>query len=372
MAAVVLLGASVTPLFAQQEVRKIVVFKPGVSPQLTSLILAQAGATSRKHLAAANAHSVIASSRAVQQILEKSPLVEYVEEDVQVHALETQSIPWGISRIHAPEVWNITTADSINVGVIDTGIDLTHDDLIDNIKGGYNAINPALPAQDDNGHGTHVAGTIGAANNALGVIGAGPAINLYAIKVLGANGSGYLSDVVEGLDWARTHGIQVVNMSLGTSSYSRALEDAVRRASKAGMVMVAAAGNSGPYNNSVNYPARFNWVIAVSALDSANKIASFSSRGSQVDLSAPGVAIPSTYKGNGYATFSGTSMASPHVAAAAALLLSMPKKCDSNGSGYCNPDEIKERLESTATDLGSKGKDSLYGAGLINVQAALQ
>jgi len=246
---------------------------------------------------------------------------------------------------------------------------LTHPDLKTNIKGGYNAIYPTKSANDDNGHGTHVAGTIAALNNTIGVVGVGPQINLYAVKVLDRRGSGYLSDVIEGLDWAAANGIQVVNMSLGTSSNVLSFHDAVVRAKAAGVTLVAAAGNSG---GTVSYPAAYPEVIAVSATDNTNTIASWSSRGLEVDLAAPGVSIFSTYKGSSYATLSGTSMASPHVAGAAAVLLTQTAKCDTDLSGACSPDEVQARLEATATELGVAGRDNLYGAGLVNVFAAVQ
>ena len=153
-----------------------------------------------------------------------------------------------------------------------------------NIKGGYNAINPLKSANDDNGHGTHVAGIIAAENNSVGVIGAGPQIDLYAVKVLSRNGSGYLSDVIEGIDWAIANGIQVINMSLGTTGNVQSFHDAIARANEAGIVQVAAAGNDGL---AVNYPAAYSEVIAVSATDSSDIITSWSSRGAEVDLSAP-------------------------------------------------------------------------------------
>ncbi|MEK7067800.1 MAG: S8 family peptidase, partial [Patescibacteria group bacterium] len=218
------------------------------------------------------------------------------------------------------------------------------------------------------GHGTHIAGIIAAVDNTFGVVGVGPQISLYGVKVLNRNGSGYLSDVIEGLDWAIANGMQVINMSLGTSSDIQSFRDAVQRVNAAGIVQVAAAGNSG---GAVNFPGAYPEVIAVSATDNTNTIASWSSRGSEVDLAAPGVNIYSTYRGSKYATLSGTSMASPHVAGAAALVLTQTAKCDSDFNGVCSPVEVQQRLENTAEDLGISGKDSLYGAGLIDAQKAV-
>ena len=264
--------------------------------------------------------------------------------------------------------WSTTTGDPVKVAVIDTGIELSHPDLKNNIKGGYNAINPLKSANDDNGHGTHVAGIIAAENNSVGVIGAGPQIDLYAVKVLSRNGSGYLSDVIEGIDWAIANGIQVINMSLGTTGNVQSFHDAIARANEAGIVQVAAAGNDGL---AVNYPAAYSEVIAVSATDSSDIITSWSSRGAEVDLSAPGLNIYSTYKGQTYKTLSGTSMATPHVAGAAALVLTQTAKCDADSNGSCSPSEVQDRLQATATDLGIAGPDGLYGYGLVNAYQAV-
>ncbi len=309
------------------------------------------------------------------------PGVLRIDEDVEVFALErtpktgktpksqpSQVLPWGIDRVDAELVWNTTKADLIKVAIIDTGIDLKHPDLKDNIKGGYNALQPWKSPNDDNGHGTHVAGIVAALNNTIGVVGVGPQIDLYAVKVLNAAGSGYLSDVIEGLDWAIQNEMHVVNMSLGTSVDIPSFREAVQRVNAAGIVQVAAAGNTG---GSVVYPAAYPEVIAVSATDQNNQIASWSSRGPEVDLSAPGVNIYSTYKGSSYKALSGTSMSAPHVSGVVALVLSIPNKCDYDLNGTCSPSEVQQRLEQTTIDLGVQGKDALYGSGLVNAYQAV-
>jgi subtilisin family serine protease len=238
------------------------------------------------------------------------------------------------------------------------------------VKGGVNTINPRKNWNDDNGHGSHVAGTAAGLDNDIGVIGVGPAIDLYAIKVLDKNGSGFLSDVIEGIQWAIANGMQVINMSLGTSADIQSFHDAVIAAKNAGLVTVAAAGNSG---GAVIFPAAYPEAIAVSATDENNVIASWSSRGPEVDLSAPGVSIYSTYKGTGYATLSGTSMAAPHVTGSAALVLNTSVGLyDVNANGIWDPDEVQTKLQATATDLGDGGFDILYGWGLVNAFAATQ
>lgn len=370
---------------AEPSERKIVVFEGDVlNESARAALVKKFGGVEVKNLKSANGKAVILPPRAASA-LAKIKGVKRVDDDVVVNALKPaevsgrgskpapvqppQTLPWGINRIDAELVWGATTGAGVKVAVVDTGIDLTHPDLAANIKGGYNAIYPAKSANDDNGHGSHVAGTIAALNNAIGVVGVGPQIDLYAVKVLDRRGSGYLSDIIEGLDWAIANGIQVVNMSLGTSSNVLSFHEAVIRAKTAGITLVAASGNS--YGGLVGYPAAYPEVIAVSATDSADALASFSSVGPEVDLSAPGKSIYSTYKGSNYATLSGTSMASPHVAGAAAMLLTQTAKCDTNLDSVCSPDEVQARLEATATDLGAPGKDSLFGSGLVNVYAAV-
>jgi subtilisin family serine protease len=381
-ASILLVGALIFGLFTLAKAqnfkeRKIVVFKGGVDEKVKEALLSSVGAEKIKDLKLVNGKAVWISKKGEAELL-KSGKVLRIDPDVEVYALENvknkgvktqpaQTLTWNIDRVDAEISWGISTGDPVKVGVIDTGIDLKHPDLQANIKGGYNAINPLKSPNDDNGHGTHVAGIIAALNNSIGVVGVGPNIDLYAIKVLNASGSGYLSDVIEGLDWARTNGMQVVNMSLGTSQDVQSFHDAIVRAYNAGVTIVAAAGNSG---GAVSYPAAYPEVIAVSATDQNNQIASWSSRGPEVDLAAPGVNIYSTYKGQSYATLSGTSMAAPHVSGAAALIIDT-KKCDLNLDGICTPAEVQQRLEQTAIDLGTPGKDYLYGSGLVDVYNAL-
>ena len=285
--------------------------------------------------------------------------------------MQAQTLPWGIDRVDAELVWpSGNTGAAIKVGVIDTGISLSHPDLQANIKGAYNAIRSTRSANDDNGHGSHVAGTIAAVTNSQGIVGVAPSTHLYAIKVLSSSGSGYLSDIIEGLDWAISSDLDVVNLSLGTGSNIQSFHDAITRTYNAGIVIAAAAGNSG---GAVIYPAAYEEAIAVSATDSNNAIAYFSSRGPEVDVAAPGVSIYSTYKGSKYATLSGTSMATPHVAGAAALVLKTTVGAyDADGDGTWDPSEVKAKLQATATDLGTPGFDNLFGAGLLDAFQAVQ
>lgn len=370
--------------------RKIVVFKSGIHENEKDTLIAHSRGLKEKDLDFINAKAVSLPDDDSEKALKNNPSVLRVEDDVIVEALDreeksfannrsaqtnatatAQVLPWGIDRIDAELVWSGgNTADPVKVAVIDTGISRNHPDLKANIKGGVNIINPLKSSDDDNGHGSHVAGIIAALNNGLGVVGAGPAADLYAVKVLNRNGSGLLSDVISGIQWSVANGMKVVNMSLGTSQDIQSMHDAVIAAHNAGVIVVAAAGNSG---GAVIFPAAYPEAIAVGATDKNNLIASFSSRGPEVDLVAPGVSIFSTYKGTNYATLSGTSMAAPHVAGSAALVLNTAVGAyDANANGVWDPLEVQKKLQDRATDLGASGFDNLYGWGLVNAYSTVQ
>lgn len=370
--------------------RKIIVFEEDLSDEERDQALGAIRHKRVKRLYRAISADVLEGLDARElEELRSHPKVKRVDNDVTVWTLardgarpgshgkngsvsaQAQVLPWGIDRIDAELVWpGGNTADPIKVGIIDTGISKDHPDLKANIKGGVNTIRSGASWNDDNGHGSHVAGIAGALNNSFGVVGAAPAMDFYAIKVLSASGSGFLSDVIEGIDWAIANGMGAINMSLGTSADVQSFHDAVIRARSAGIVQVAAAGNNG---GSVIFPAAYPEVMAVSATDQSNAIASFSSRGPEVDLAAPGVKIFSTYKGKNYATLSGTSMAAPHVTGSAALVLNIPVgSYDANANSKWDPDEVQQKLQDRAQDLGSAGRDDLYGWGLVNAFAAVQ
>lgn len=366
--------------------RKIVVFKSGVDEQTKEALINKFGGEKIKDLRLINGKAVRLTAKAEKDLVRQSDVLR-IDDDVIVEALAkggisakpvpvppAEILPWGVDRIDAEKVWAVTTGDPIKVAIIDTGIDTSHPDLKNNLKGGVSAVAYTRNYNDDNGHGTHVAGIVAAIDNEIGVIGVGPKIDLYAVKVLNRNGSGYLSDVIEGLDWAIQNKMQVVNMSLGTASNVLSFQEAIKRVNAAGIVQVAAAGNN--YGGAVSYPAAYPEVIAVSATDSADVIANFSSVGPQVDLAAPGVSIYSTYKGSIYATLSGTSMAAPHITGVAALVLSVPAKCQYllDAIPGCSPAEVQKRLEDTAEQVKPdtiSGKDNLYGAGLVDAEKAV-
>lgn len=268
-------------------------------------------------------------------------------------------IPWGVGRVNAPAAWGSTDGRGVKVAVIDTGVDHTHPDLAPNYKGGWNAVTGSGDPMDDQGHGTHVAGTIAAARDGKGVAGVAPGADLYAVKVLDKNGSGNYSWIIAGIEWAIENRMDVVNMSLGGPSGTDALAQAVARAAEAGITVVCAAGNdSGP----VNYPAKYPEALAVSASDSGDRIASFSSRGPEIDLIAPGVRINSAKMGGGYASLSGTSMASPHAAGLAALAAA---------AGAKGPEQVRAALAAAAAKLPGLTPEQ-QGAGLVDASRLLR
>lgn len=300
--------------------------------------------------------------------LANNPHVIAVEEDVLVSAFgkpapsqPAQVLPWGVDRIDAE--LSPTTGLGVKVCVVDTGVKKDHKDLQANIFAGRNFVAKGLTVDptkwgDDNGHGTHVSGTVAAINNAIGVVGVAPGASLLVAKVLNRQGSGYLSDVIAGVDWCVSQGAKVVSMSLGTSSDVQAMHNAVDAAYASGALLVAAAGND--YSGPVSYPAAYGSVIAVSATNSADGLASFSNIGPEVELAAPGVSIFSTWYDGMYATLSGTSMATPHVSGVAALAFEQ--------NPFMTNAEIRSLLQNTADDLGAVGRDNSFGYGLVDAK----
>lgn len=353
--------------------RKIVVFEDDVSDEEKEAVLESAGETTTiQSLDSIDAKVVVTSTETSKEALLASGRVKRVDEDVEVYALArrtpAQVLPWGIERVGAPLTWSRSTGSGVRVAVLDSGIDLDHPDLVRNIHGGVNTLVPSRSADDDNGHGTHVAGIIAAVNNATGSVGVAVDASLYAVKVLDRRGAGYISDIIEGLDWAVANNMHVVNLSLGTEQHIPSLQEAIDRTVRAGVLVVAAAGNNG---KEVLYPARYEGVIAVGMVNDEGQIHRSSSRGSALDIVAPGVNVYSTYKSGKYRDMTGTSMAAPHVAGAAALLLGAPQFCDADGDARCSVTELSQRLTSTASDLGSAGRDDVFGAGMVSATRAL-
>ncbi len=323
----------------------------GDTPGMANALAAQHGLQVDYVYSKALKGFAFAGTEAAAQALARRSEVAYVEPD-QVYTAFQQTVPTGIRRCDADAVPGLITGGDLtvdaDVAVIDTGLDGTHPDL--NVQPGgvrfyttRKSMKTDANWQDDNGHGTHVGGIIGARDNGIGVVGVAPGARLWAVKVLDSGGGGTVSTVVAGIDWVvqRSNTFEVANMSLG-GSFSQAINDAVKAGTAAGIVFVVSAGNSG--YDAINYsPASEPTALTVSALDDNDglpgglggvtawgeyddTLAQFSNYGQAVDVCAPGVDIYSTYPlsmgdYSGYATFSGTSMAAPHVAGAAALYI---------------------------------------------------
>jgi minor extracellular protease Epr len=289
--------------------------------------------------------------------LVNDPNIVTVEED-QIIGIHAQTLDWGVPHVKAPNAWKSNiTGNGVKISVIDTGISKDHPDL--HISGGISFVSYTNDFQDDNGHGTHVAGIIGAKNNNTGMVGVAPDSSLYAVKSLDSNGDGYLSDIIAGIDWSINNGMDIINLSVGAEEPSLALEAAVDKAYSKGIFVVASAGNSGGNTNldTINYPAKYDSAIAVGAVDMSNNIAEFSSTGPSLEVVAPGKGINSTYLNNSFARISGTSMSAPFVSGLIALykelLPDMPYK------------DLREMLQKKVIDLGNSGRDSIYGFGVV-------
>ncbi|MBI5231653.1 MAG: peptidase S8 [Coriobacteriales bacterium] len=278
---------------------------------------------------------------------------------------------WGLDRIGMNSVWPIEIGSSeVTVAVIDTGVDLTHPDLIDNIDtdNDFDFVNNDTSARDDHGHGTHVAGTVAAATNDIDGVGVAPGCTILPVKVLDSRGRGSDFDVAEGIVWATDHGASVISMSLGTWAPTQALVDAVEYAQARDVVIVAAAGNSGWYMYddgaaSIEYPGALPGVLTVGASTLNDTVVSWSSKGPELDLVAPGCGILSSRRGGGMMEMTGTSMATPFAAGAVALVRSAHPEYTAQ--------QAMSALTTTAKDVGRAGRDIESGYGRLNVAAAL-
>jgi len=358
--AIVMIFGSAGQAFAQPAVDKVDVLvsfkeKPGKAEH--ELVENAGGKVNRSY----NIIPAVAASipKAKLDALRRHPKVKSVEEDITVKAIE-DTLPWGVDRIGAGAVHSQTTGRGVRVAVLDTGIDLDHPDL--RVAGNVTFVPDTTSGDDDNGHGTMVAGIIAALDNGVGVVGVAPDVELYSVKVLNSNGAGLMSVIIAGLEWAIENNMQVINISFGgILNFPQAARDAFDIAYQQGTVIVAGAGNSA--EQGVYAPARYDSVIAVGATDQSDARASFSSVGSTLELMAPGVGIQSTARGGSYGSGSGTSFSTPHVSGAAALLIA---------SGITGNNEIRRLLQVSAKDLGTAGRDNYYGFGLVNVAAVLK
>lgn len=354
-------------LGAEPRTDVLIAFKAQPGPAEIALVRSHGGSVKRTFtLVPALSASIPA---AAIDGLSRNPHVTAVEIDGLFHAISVDAEldrTWGVKHIGAGTVHaSGGLGAGVRVAVIDSGIDYTHPDLAANFSGGYDFVNSDADPMDDNGHGTHVGGTVAALLNSSGVVGAAPGAKLYGLKVLSASGSGSFSNIIAALQWCVDHGVAVTNNSYGAGQDPGTIvQQAFDNSAAKGVLHIAAAGNSGTRSgtgNNVGWPARYDSVVAVAATTKTDGRASFSSTGPTVELAAPGVAINSTKLDGGYVEYNGTSMASPHVAGVAAILSAFG----------ANAADIRLVLQRTATDLGDDGRDNLYGFGLVNAEAAV-
>lgn len=317
--------------------------------------------------------------------LTKDPRVAYVENDSIFRAADEYTSSWGVQYIGSRPVHNQSiNGAGIKIAVLDTGIDYNHEDLKNSYKGGFDFVNNDSDPWDDNCisffktcHGTHVSGIIVAEHNNIGIVGVAPGASLYAVKVLDGGGFGTASLVVSGIEWAKNNGMKIISMSLESNENNTAVLDAVNVAYNSGILLVAAGGNTG--GGTVLYPAAYDSVIAVAAVDQNGQRASFSPIDQKIEVAAPGVGINSTacviadlYHciQDGYGLLSGTSMAAPYVTGVAALIFSTNFP-DINGDGSRNNKDVREIIRNMAFDAGSQGNDNVYGYGILDAQNAV-
>ena len=371
---------------AAPEGRLVVFWKGAKAPGLSVAGVARSSSVRGAHRSVVVAEP--GQAEAVARQLRRDPRVAAIIPDSRVQALafpETAPSDPGyatgwqadLGLIGVPAAWRVTRGEGVTVAVLDTGLETTHPDFAgttivapQNVIFGNAAYHTANVA-DGNDHGTHVSGTIAArTDNGLGIAGIAPAVSLMPVKVLADDGDGFFSDLMEGIDYAVDHGADVINLSLGGALLPEEVayyQPTFDRASAAGVLVVAASGNTGL--TELSYPASFAHVVSVGATDDASdpvlkdRLATFSTRNAMVDVTAPGTWIMSTTLDSTYTAMHGTSMATPHVAGAAALVRA------------ANPDwtvaQVEEALKTTATDLGTAGRDDSFGWGRIRVDLAI-
>ena len=381
--ALLMLCAGSAPAANYEPNQVIVKYADGVSTTQRVALFDRAGVT--KTLGSvkgvgAKVVSVSGDSEAVAARLNRSSLVQYAEPNLILTVDATPNDPrfgelYGMDRIDAPEGWDAAglgafpTSGGVKIGIVDTGIDQAHPDLSGQTVACAKSqgLLPIMSGSiqvgqcaDDNDHGSHVAGTIAAkANNGVGVAGVAFNADLVICKALGGPlGTGSTADVANCINWVASQGARVISMSLGGGA-STTLQQAVASAwnNGNGAVIVAAAGNDG--DATLNYPAAYAEVVSVAATDSADARASFSNANADVEVAAPGVNVLSTVRGGGYATLSGTSMATPHVSAVAGVLRQLFPS-DSAAA-------IRSRLDAAVNDLGPAGRDASFGFGRVNL-----
>lgn len=358
---------------AEQEVQLLVKPKVSMSEAALDAILSAQGAREHDRIKVLDVRLIRVPARAADKLmkaLENNKDVEYVEPDHVAMAVNTANDPyfiagnqWSLSKIEAPGAWATTVgSSSVVVAVLDSGVRASHPDLSGKVLQGYDFVNSDADADDDNGHGTAVAGiTASSTNNGVGMAAVSWNSMILPVKVLGANGSGSYSAMANGITWAADNGARVINLSLGGTASSRTLQNAVNYAWNRNIILIAAAGNNG--NDIPFYPAACSNVVAVSATDSADRRPSWSNFGSYVDVAAPGVDILTLQGTSSYANSNGTSFSSPVAAGVVALMAAANPSLSNVG--------VVDALLKNNDDIGAAGYDVYYGHGRVNARRAV-
>ncbi len=293
-------------------------------------------------------------------------LFPYERQDVLSMQEAAQQAGWMITAFDLPHAWAHSQGEGVKVAVLDTGCDLDHPDLVDNLLPGINILFPGKPPEDHAAHGTHTGGIIAAVNNDIGMVGVAPKAKIIPIKVLDDRGNGTLNDVAKGILAALSLGADIITMSLGCPTPLPQLQKVIQMANSKGVAIFVAAGNAGK-TKEIFYPAAYKETIAIGAIDENFKRAAFSNTGKNLDFMAPGVNILSTVPDNWYAMMSGTSMATPFVAGIAALLLSAARK---EGKILKGADDFRNKLREHCLPLQGEGAGDMFygGFGIISVK----
>ena len=363
-------GAHAAP---SEKVRVLIKPKPDMSETALHALLSAHGGEEAKTISGVETRVVeVPRQTALKllQVLKNRSEVEYAEADATAHAFASTNDPyftngsqWYLSKIQAPNAWDVSTgAPEVVVAVLDTGVRASHPDLAGKVLAGWDFADNDSDPTDENGHGTAVAGLIGAASgNGTGMASVAWKTAILPVRVLGKDGSGSHSDIADGIVWAADQGADVINLSLGGTGSSSTLQNAINYAWSKGVVIIAAAGNNG--DSVPCYPGACTNVVAVSATNSSDARTSWSNYGSYIDIAAPGANILSLSGTSGYEAMDGTSFSSPLTAGVVALMRAAnPALSNAN---------IVNALLNNADDLGASGKDNDFGYGRINARRAV-